>query len=664
LANSDYALSSELNLRFLQRQLKYRRYIPTHASKVYTPKPSGILRPISLLTVNDQITYQAIINVVAEALYGRTRKRYRKEIFHHLYAGKSSQFFYLKWQDSYRSYSNRVRSSFRDGYVFVATFDLTAFYDSIDHYVIRTFLRKLRFDQDAIDFLLECLRAWTSTTWSHGSAPIYHQHGIPQGPISSGMLSEVILQHIDTAASRASKEARYLRYVDDIKIMAKSEESLRRRLVTLDLASKEVGLFPQTAKIAIRKIVDPEDEIKSVSRPPERALRSSQNQEWIRWRVRELANRGKPTEVTRFKYVLSALTPTAKTNYLLFRVLTLNPHLVENIARHWSQYTRLPPTLAKWLLELVKSNEIYHHLNAQLLDLMFSRVRPAASQNVATFAYERLFATKYRKTSIARPQPTYKAALVRWALLSGRMDFADYAGFLRNETDWWVRQSVVRYLEVDRYGPASFAALLNRSMREDDPELARASAAILFQNGASLHHPYNDCNLAARLLLKSVKIIPRAGRHPSLIDGILAYVLKRNKSNYDWQRFFGSEHRNAEQIAIIAKQRFETDIDAFVVVFDSFCDNVLRKLYEHQGSHMKTVYGSALAAGAPRWLRQMPALQNGFAALHRLRVRSFTAHPWDQKTGAFNKRIKHAQYFTVRKHLVAAYAELEKSIKP
>jgi hypothetical protein len=172
------------------------------------------------------------------------------------------------------------------------------------------------------------------------------------------------------------------------------------------------------------------------------------------------------------------------------------------------------------------------------------------------------------------------------------------------------------------------------------------------------------CNLAARLLLKSVKIIPRAGRHPSLIDGILAYVLKRNKSNYDWQRFFGSEHRNAEQIAIIAKQRFETDIDAFVVVFDSFCDNVLRKLYEHQGSHMKTVYGSALAAGAPRWLRQMPALQNGFAALHRLRVRSFTAHPWDQKTGAFNKRIKHAQYFTVRKHLVAAYAELEKSIKP
>src|SRR5262249_55118405 len=111
-------------------------------------------------------------------------------------------FFYLKWQDSYRWYSNRVRSNFRDGYVFVATFDLTAFYDSIDHYVIRTFLRRLRFDQDAIDFLLECLRAWTSTTWSHGSASIYHQHGIPQGPISSGMLSEVILQHLDKAGSR------------------------------------------------------------------------------------------------------------------------------------------------------------------------------------------------------------------------------------------------------------------------------------------------------------------------------------------------------------------------------------------------------------------------------------------------------------------------------
>ena len=33
----------------------------------------------------------------------------------HLYAGKSSRFFYLKWQDSYRAYAAQVRASFVDG---------------------------------------------------------------------------------------------------------------------------------------------------------------------------------------------------------------------------------------------------------------------------------------------------------------------------------------------------------------------------------------------------------------------------------------------------------------------------------------------------------------------------------------------------------------------
>ncbi len=64
----------------------------------------------------------------------------------------------------------------------------------------------------------------------------------------------------------------YLRYVDDIKILAKTELDLRAKLVKLDIASKEIGLFPQTAKINMRKVTDPEDEIKSVSRPLETSV--------------------------------------------------------------------------------------------------------------------------------------------------------------------------------------------------------------------------------------------------------------------------------------------------------------------------------------------------------------------------------------------------------
>jgi hypothetical protein len=135
------------------------------------------------------------------------------------------------------------------------------------------------------------------------------------------------------------------------------------------------------------------------------------------------------------------------------------------------------------------------------------------------------------------------------------------------------------------------------------------------------------------------------------------------KTSYDWQRFFGTDHRAAEQIAIKAKQRFETDIDACVVSFDSFCDAIMRKVYEKRGTPMPA-YGNAVGAASPAWLRALPLLKNGFHTAHQLRIRSFTAHPVHTRTGTSNKRIKHAQFYRIRKPLADAFHELERSIVP
>src|SRR5262249_38111026 len=148
-----YALASDLNLRILARQIKGDRFTPSHASKVYLPKASGVLRPISLLTVNDQVAYQACVNVVAEQLHKRTKKRHRVTVFYHLYAGNTSPFFYLRWEPSYAAYANAIRRNFSLGLRHVATFDLTAFYDSIDHHVLKVFLQRIGIDPDTTAFL-------------------------------------------------------------------------------------------------------------------------------------------------------------------------------------------------------------------------------------------------------------------------------------------------------------------------------------------------------------------------------------------------------------------------------------------------------------------------------------------------------------------------------
>ena len=88
------------------------------------------------------------------------------------------------------------------GFTHVANFDLTSFYDSIDHHVLRHFLVEVGIDEELIEFTTNCLHIWTSSTWSNRSNIIYLRHGIPQGPLSSGMLSEVVLMHIDEAGER------------------------------------------------------------------------------------------------------------------------------------------------------------------------------------------------------------------------------------------------------------------------------------------------------------------------------------------------------------------------------------------------------------------------------------------------------------------------------
>ena len=160
---------------------------------------------------------------------------------------------------------------------YTASSDLTASYDSIDHRVLKHFLLNLKLEPELCDYLCELLRTWTS---SSSSVPIYQGHGIPQGPPPSGLLSECVLRHFDDNGP-ASKTIRYFRYVDDIRLFAKSERSIRKRLILLDRISKEIGLFPQSSKIFIHRVRDIDSEIKTISNPPEVAKESATM--WGKW---------------------------------------------------------------------------------------------------------------------------------------------------------------------------------------------------------------------------------------------------------------------------------------------------------------------------------------------------------------------------------------------
>jgi len=254
-----YSVCARENIENLGLRLREDTYTATTPVRIYFPKRSGILRPYTLLSIEDQIVYQALANIVAPKLYAVTRKRYMKTVFGNLYAGGDSDFFYVDWRKTYRRFSEAYVGYVKDGWGLAATFDLTACYDSIDHGVLEHELGELGLDHEFAEKMVFFLRRWT--TCCNGE-PIEKRHGIPQGPLTSGLISECVLSRFDDATSR-TKSTKYLRYVDDIRLLARTEMQLRRSLIDLDLISKKLGLFPQSAKIDIHPVKEPKKEIRA-----------------------------------------------------------------------------------------------------------------------------------------------------------------------------------------------------------------------------------------------------------------------------------------------------------------------------------------------------------------------------------------------------------------
>lgn len=241
-------------------------YLPSTSIRTFMPKANGLSRMYTLLTIEDQIVYQAYANVIAEALLNvsQIKNRYKKSVFGNLYSGKESIFFYQKWQDSYKAYTKSIIKSYERGNKYIASFDLTACYDSINHRLLYDILtKKCHLSDNCAKSFVQLLEKWESADRMELGT------GIPQGPQASGIVAEAVLAEYDSFIEGLQKNLsfQYFRYVDDIRILAKDEKTVQWVLFLLDVKSKELGLFPQSSKIVIHEVTNIDNEIKRISKP-------------------------------------------------------------------------------------------------------------------------------------------------------------------------------------------------------------------------------------------------------------------------------------------------------------------------------------------------------------------------------------------------------------
>lgn len=652
-----YAAASDQSLRRLRRHLMRRDYTPGHASKIFVPKPSGILRPITLLSMNDQIVYQACANVIAEHLHPKNQAQPGKTIFGHVYAGKTSSFFYRRWTSQYQAFTKAITDHINRGNTWVADFDLAAFYESIDHHALRHFLRQIGIDDDFCDFFFECLRKWTSTNWPDSEPDIYHEHGIPQGPQASGIISECILKHIDKRGKRG-RCVHYVRYVDDIKLFASNEQHLRRKLVSLDLASKEVGLFPQSSKINIRQTRFPEEEFKSVSIPPEPAGQPGTTPVQVRHRILELL-RSRPLSaqsVTRIKYLLPGTPPHHSLNSKLIELVTSRPELAPNVARYFQRYRLIPKKAAEALELLLTTDWVYHAPHAELLMGTVANLPEPQRSSCLTFCYRRLMGID---PGWLQPQPTLKAAMAIWCIYHARLTFLELHTVFRREADWWVRQFILPYVATDHFGRPSLHEFLQDALQDPHPDVARMAASRLVDERAKIQTHKIPAHESAKLVFFEGGYLRTIGRPRSLVDAALAKIASEHYVSVEWRRILGSEHREAEELARLARKDYESNsLDACILQLDSLLDMIFRHLFTRvRPTATYPNYGCALRN--PHLLSHFPQVCAAFTLVHDLRIQSRMAHPRHIRTGSMNRQLRHSQVRSIGPPLRRAFRELK-----
>jgi len=241
----------DANIEQLISDIKQNKYQAQPVCKYYVPKNKNLARPFSLLNFIDLLVYQAICNIIVDNTYDYREGYFNNTIFGNIPIKTDSLnpiFTYTKWKDQWKSFKKAMSKYYENGYIHVVEFDIASFFDTIDHEILFSTLKKRMVDDKIASLLKMCLDTWVISATDKYN--FKKGCGIPQGPECSAVLSELFLFEIDEIFKKTFVgKIEYLRYADDIRVMAKNKLDCEKAIVYLDLICRDFSLIPQVSKI-------------------------------------------------------------------------------------------------------------------------------------------------------------------------------------------------------------------------------------------------------------------------------------------------------------------------------------------------------------------------------------------------------------------------------
>jgi hypothetical protein len=658
-----YQLALHENLQDLAAELRTGRYEPSPAACIFQPKKSGILRPLRLLGLTDQIVYQAIINVVANAFRADQKKYAFKRSFGAILADKTSLFFYRSWKRCYRKFDTVITNAFKRGNDYVADFDLVSFYELIDHTLLRDVLERRVNNPELVDLLFRCLRRWTENDQA-----VTLGHGIPQGPEASAFLAECFLFRFDRLNLPGVV---YARYVDDIKLMATHEIPVRRALLRLDIAAKQVGLVPQAQKIECRKIANVDELRKNVPSSvvsvsaKGRVSRASQKrlERIFRRSIAKQSGSWAVTDTTKFKFALFRLRPRRP---ILRRIAQILPHRPDLSWVFASYLMKFPCDVeaADILLSALRKDPTYDMSAARYIEAM-DICEPITKYT----AYRRVIRTAERRSEEKSLVLAIAAATFR-----GRRAGPKDALTLISKQKHPITRSVLlhRLFGHDPRAPFKLPdaqTFIESETKSADPDLARYCASRLigiWPWTKTTWTPSKNVNESVIIFLKSVGLRKRGPKKIGILTRFFAEQ-QRIKIQLRWRKALGKDLPDAERRCLRLQEFAIGDASSWVLMLDTF-NEVLIQNFSRRHRLLAAAFASATSAAASHpdygnWLKHprvaavLPRSIAWLQDVHATRVKADLAHAKSKK-GKSTRPVSYGTRNRLRRGAQAAWAEM------
>jgi hypothetical protein len=239
----------------LEAKVKSGKYHPSAMTICDVPKGRGAIRPGAHLTLEDRIVYAACVGACLPYIHKGLSWSQGTTDFSYLLASKPETIAWLRNPfEGWKNFQKKTLDAIGENTPFVLFTDITGFYENIVLEILMSDLRQLGAPEAVVVQLSSMLNKWAE-------AP---GRALPQGHAPSDILAKVYLNSIDEALQHLGFT--HFRYVDDFRILCRSEIDAKTALMELTRMLRRRGLCLQTSKTEILSTDKAREKIEGITR--------------------------------------------------------------------------------------------------------------------------------------------------------------------------------------------------------------------------------------------------------------------------------------------------------------------------------------------------------------------------------------------------------------